>query len=531
MRIIVIGFGTVGKSFIKLLAESSHVLLKNYGIRVKVVAVADRGGAAINPKGLDPLKLLEAKERKGTVAAYPEYGRPGFSSIEVIREVSADVLVEVTPTSIIDGEPGLSHIIEALKTGKHVITANKGPMALAFQALMELAEYNNVVLRFSGCVGGGTPILDFASKCVLGDEIVGIRGILNGTTNYILTRMADEGIEFEEVGGTLGELRGIIAEGAGARVEIQTIEELREVESKLVSALAGFYLRLEGVLKYIAKALNRLPEMEMLAFYLYSANMHYSSKQYLDLTVAGSVIVSIISLLATLAAVTALDLPLATKALAVLMVPLLSFIISSIIILMIPKQRAIARGKAVSAELPFALRHMATELRAGIGLYRTIQAVATADYGALSEEFSQVITEVEEGTDTQDALRHLALRTQSKALRNAIVHIIRALKTGGNLSESMSEIAADVSFDLRMAVKEFGMRMNFFGVVFIFGAIVLPVMVAILGGIRNSPIQTVTATLQMLPLTIPVIAGIYLGAMPIILLVFLFYIKKAQPGV
>ena len=96
---------------------------------------------------------------------------------------------------------------------------------------------------------------------------------------------------------------------------------------------------------------------------------------------------------------------------------------------------------------------------------------------------------------------------------------------------SMSEIAADVSFDLRMAVKEFGMRMNFFGVVFIFGAIVLPVMVAILGGIRNSPIQTVTATLQMLPLTIPVIAGIYLGAMPIILLVFLFYIKKAQPGV
>ncbi|MCX6799055.1 MAG: type II secretion system F family protein [Candidatus Diapherotrites archaeon] len=340
-----------------------------------------------------------------------------------------------------------------------------------------------------------------------------------------------EGVEFEEVGGTLRELRGMIAEGSTAKIEIQTIEELREVKSKMIKALAGVYIRLGGFTKFIANALSKLPETEMLAFYLYSANMHYSSKQYLALTVAASTIVLLCSLLVTAALLMLTTMALPLRILLCILAPIICFIATAVIMLMVPKQRAIARGYAVSIELPFALRHMATELRAGIGLYRTIQAVATAGYGALSEEFSQVITEVEEGTDTQDALRHLALRTQSRALRNALIHIIRALKTGGNLSENMNEIAADVSFDLRMAIKEFGMKANFFGVIFIFGAIVLPVMISILGGIRNSPIQAAAPTMQMLPLTVPVIAAIYLIVMPIVLLIFIFYLKSAQPRV
>jgi len=340
-----------------------------------------------------------------------------------------------------------------------------------------------------------------------------------------------EGVEFTEVGGSLKELRGIIAEGASAQVEIQTILELREVKSKMIKALAGFYIRLEKIMKPVAGALSRFPEMEMLAFYLYSANMHYSSKQYLALTVSASTIVAIITLLATVAAMAFMKLLPPAKIALCIIIPIISFLISAIIILIVPKQKAVARGYIVSADLPFALRHMATELRAGIGLYRTIQAVAMAGYGALSEEFSEVITEVEEGTDTQDALRHLALRTQSKALRNAIIHIVRAMKTGGNLSESMNEIASDVSFELRMAVKEFGMRINFFGIIFIFGAIVLPVMIAILGGIRNSPIQKAATTLQMLPLTMPVVIAVYVAIMPLLLMIFVVYVKSTQPRV
>lgn len=196
MRIILLGFGTVGRSFARLLLKAGGELL-SYGVRPRIIAVADRGGAAVNLRGLDIEKLLQVKAKAGTVAAYPEHGKPGVSGVELVENLPGEVVVEVTPTNIRDGEPGLSHIMAALKTGKNVVTANKGPIALAFQPLMELAEHNGLTLRFSGCVGGGTPILDFASKCLLGDRILLVRGILNGTTNYILTRMK-EGLSFSE---------------------------------------------------------------------------------------------------------------------------------------------------------------------------------------------------------------------------------------------------------------------------------------------------------------------------------------------
>jgi len=116
----------------------------------------------------------------------------------VIESVEAEVVVEVTPVNIKNGEPAISHITKAFKTGKHVVTTNKGPLALAMPALTELAEYNNVYLRFSGTVGGGTPMLEFAKRCLAGDKILSIRGILNGTTNYILTEMAQNGVSFQE---------------------------------------------------------------------------------------------------------------------------------------------------------------------------------------------------------------------------------------------------------------------------------------------------------------------------------------------
>jgi homoserine dehydrogenase len=116
----------------------------------------------------------------------------------VIESVEAEVVVEVTPVNIKNGEPALSHITKAFKTGKHVVTTNKGPLALAMPALTELAEYNNVYLRFSGTVGGGTPMLEFAKRCLAGDRILAIRGILNGTTNYILTEMAQNRVTFQD---------------------------------------------------------------------------------------------------------------------------------------------------------------------------------------------------------------------------------------------------------------------------------------------------------------------------------------------
>ena len=198
MRIILVGYGVVGKGVTTILARRYAEKVRDYGFNPKIVAIADIDGAVINPRGLGPEKLEEIKQRGFPISADPDFGHPGISALEVIESVEAEVVVEVTPVNIKNGEPAISHITTAFKTGKHVVTTNKGPLAIAMPALMELAEYNNVYLRFSGTVGGGTPMLEFAKRCLAGDKILGIRGILNGTTNYILTEMSQNRVPFQE---------------------------------------------------------------------------------------------------------------------------------------------------------------------------------------------------------------------------------------------------------------------------------------------------------------------------------------------
>lgn len=198
MRIILIGFGVVGKSVTAILAKRYAEKVKDYGFNPKIVAIVDVDGAVINPRGLSAEKLEALRQKGFPISADPEFGHPGISALDVIESVEAEVVVEVTPVNIKNGEPAMSHITKAFKTGKHVVTTNKGPLALALPALMELAEYNNVYFRFSGTVGGGTPMLEFAKRCLAGDKILVIKGILNGTTNYILTEMAQNRVTFQE---------------------------------------------------------------------------------------------------------------------------------------------------------------------------------------------------------------------------------------------------------------------------------------------------------------------------------------------
>jgi len=198
MRIILVGWGVVGQSLAQIFIRRKNELPKKYGFRPRIVAIVDKKGAAINPKGLDLEQMLSLKKEKGTVSASSQHGRSGMSALDVLESVEAEAMVEVSPTNIEDGEPALSYIKTAFKTGKHVVTTNKGPLALALPALTELADYNKVYLRFSGTVGAGTPVLEFAKKCLQGDRIVAIRGILNGTTNYILSEMDEKHITFDE---------------------------------------------------------------------------------------------------------------------------------------------------------------------------------------------------------------------------------------------------------------------------------------------------------------------------------------------
>jgi len=195
MRIILCGFGVVAQSFTSLLVSRSNELYSKYGLKPRIVGVFDSKGSAYDSAGLNLKKLLDAKKKSGSVKAYKTKSQ--VSGIEMIKTIDADVVIETTASNYKDAEPGMSHIITAMKQKMHVISVNKGPLALAFPSLMELAEFNQVLLRFSGTVGGGTPILDYAKNSLLGEKIISFQGILNGTTNYILSNMAD-GMSFDE---------------------------------------------------------------------------------------------------------------------------------------------------------------------------------------------------------------------------------------------------------------------------------------------------------------------------------------------
>ena len=192
MRIILNGFGVVGQSLAKLLGSRDDTYTR-YGLNTRLVGVADSGGGVADEAGLEPSLLAKAKRETGTVAG----SGPPLDGAGLIGGTEADVLIEATPSNYTDGEPGMTNIMTALKRGLHVISVNKGPLALALPSLVEMARYNGVLLRFSGTVGGGTPILNYAKNSLRGERITSFRGILNGTTNYILSSM-EAGLTFQD---------------------------------------------------------------------------------------------------------------------------------------------------------------------------------------------------------------------------------------------------------------------------------------------------------------------------------------------
>jgi len=195
MRIILCGFGNIAQNLIKLIDSRAEDLYSQYGIKPRIIGVFDSGGSAIETSGLDLSKLFSVKKKNGSVKYYNNT-KTQMSGLDMINNLDAEVLIEATPSNYKDGEPGMSHITSAMKRGMHVISVNKGPLALAFPSLMELAIFNHILFRFSGTVGGGTPILDYGKNSLRGEKITSFMGILNGTTNYILSNMTN-GMSFD----------------------------------------------------------------------------------------------------------------------------------------------------------------------------------------------------------------------------------------------------------------------------------------------------------------------------------------------
>ena len=154
----------------------------------------------------------------------------------------------------------------------------------------------------------------------------------------------------------------------------------------------------------------------------------------------------------------------------------ISILLISLSIFYYPKIKKQNDYASFSKELPYALRQLATELRAGRSLFDSLDSVANSDYGILSLEFSRVLEEIKYGESTENAFLNLEKRVDSKALSRVIYEILTSLRIGANLSNSLSIIADDVNFDIRMKLKEYSEKLNAFVMIYTFLAILAPVI-------------------------------------------------------
>jgi homoserine dehydrogenase len=179
MRVAVVGAGAVGRAVAELAGDYGH----------DVVGIADSTGAVVDGDGVDVAAAFDRKGRSGSVGE--EAGAALLSS-------PYDVLVEATPTTLGDAQPGFGHARTALERDRHVVLANKGPVAERYDDLRALVDDSAGELRFDATVAGAIPAV--ATVESMGPERVqAVRGVLNGTANFVLSRMAAEGLGYEHV--------------------------------------------------------------------------------------------------------------------------------------------------------------------------------------------------------------------------------------------------------------------------------------------------------------------------------------------
>ncbi|MFN3527693.1 MAG: homoserine dehydrogenase [Candidatus Altarchaeaceae archaeon] len=195
--VIIIGFGNIGRGFVEVLLKKRE-FLKNLNYNIRVKAICEHKGSLIpNNEFFSDNELREILEFAKNKNLEKHKNFSDKLAKEVLETIDADIALELTPGNIKTGEPGLSNIINALRNGKHVVTSNKSPIALKFNELMSLAKEKNKRILYEATVAGAIPLFNLYKETLQINEIKEIYGIFNGTTNYILTKMFEEGKEFD----------------------------------------------------------------------------------------------------------------------------------------------------------------------------------------------------------------------------------------------------------------------------------------------------------------------------------------------
>ncbi|MFP4482520.1 MAG: homoserine dehydrogenase [Thermovirgaceae bacterium] len=197
MRILLLGFGNVGKAFCELFAERRPWLRSRFGIEGEIVGIGTRTrGCLYDPSGLSLEDVLRYEASTGHLDSGMD--RKSFRSAKDLLELADyDMLVECTTTNIAQPKAAFEFMRTAIDRGAAVVTSNKGPLFLSYRQLEELARKRGVPFLFEATVLAGTPFFSFVRHCLQGTRILSCEGVVNGTCNYILDLMA-QGSSFDE---------------------------------------------------------------------------------------------------------------------------------------------------------------------------------------------------------------------------------------------------------------------------------------------------------------------------------------------
>ena len=197
MDIGLIGFGGVGQALIKLLIDKESYLLQQYNLKINVKYIIKSNGGIYNASGINLSEILKVIDENINITCHNEW-KDNLNINDIIDNNDIDTLVELTSTNIETSEPGLTHIRKSLENNINVVTGNKGPILLDYKKLKVLADNNNVELKVGCTTGGALPSINGGIYDIAGSKIQSIEGVLNGTTNYILSKMANDNVDYKE---------------------------------------------------------------------------------------------------------------------------------------------------------------------------------------------------------------------------------------------------------------------------------------------------------------------------------------------
>lgn len=346
------------------------------------------------------------------------------------------------------------------------------------------------------------------------------------TVDQIVTRLKDKYQErgYKEEEKEEVSLKKKIKEEEETKISEKGPEDLVEHDKPILQMIGKIYSSL-GFLKKVSGKMESLPFAQTLELDLKSADMDLNTGQYCAIafifTIIGAIIIAGFGLLVAF-------LFLQETLLMVLVVFLalfIGFFFAMFVTMQYPSNSANQRGREIDKVLAFGLRHLATEVKAGVSIHKAMESVAESNYGELSIEFQRTLDKIEKGVSTQDALEEMATRAPSEDLTTALSHIRRTLRTGGKVSKIIETIADNISFRLRMKTRDFVQRLNLIGLFYMMVGVIFPVFVSVLAGIFNAiPRVGMTGVLG-----VEVLFLIYFILIPMALGMILYVIKVMQP--